>query len=538
MKRIIALLLACCVLCAASGCSGQTVPEPEETDTRVYSMPEDHNRVFYQIMVGSYRDSDGDGIGDLRGIIDSLDYINDGDPSSKDSLHAGGIWLTPIMPSPTYHKYDTTDYYDIDPDFGTLDDFRELVSECDKRGIAVVLDLSVNHSSDEHPWFRSACASLAAESCGEEECANDTPCIEHNPYLRYYNFNQTGGGSYHIVSGTEGWFYEGEYHAGMPDLNLSGEEVNEEIRNICSFWLDMGVYGFRLDSLKSYFRGDLDASAQFVGALKKDLDAKYGDVYLVGELWDNNRNHLQTYYETSGITSLFVFDLSIQSGNSMTMDMRMGRGSRVSDNIKLWNDLVPDGSVNAYFLSNHDMTRSAGSANRDIVLEKQAAAIYLLLPGSSYIYYGEEIGMAGGSDNDPNKRMPMIWSAQSTEGMASPPEGATSKETLEMGVSEQLVEESSLLNFYIEALKIRNSCPALVYGAMEELPNDIKELCAYQVEYQDSVVQVYHNCGAEAVSLECSGTILESLAAGGEHPSVENDRLTLPPYSTAIISVS
>ena len=540
MKKLLAAILAGCMLCCAlAGCSQTSDPADtaEPTDTRVYSMPTDDYRAFYQLMVGSYRDSDGDGMGDLRGLIQRLDYINDGDPTSDDSLHAGGIWLTPVMPSPTYHKYDTTDYYNIDPDFGTLDDFRDLAAACQERGIALVIDLSVNHSSNYHPWFISACASLNNEPCGEEVCTVEGLCREHNIYCQFYNFSQTRESGYHDAPGAAGWYYEGEYHAGMPDLNLDSELVREELINICSFWMDMGIYGFRLDSLKSYYGGNLEKSAEFVGWLNDTLDEKYGDVYLIGELWDNSTTHIQDYYAASGVDSLFVFDLSIQSGNSISMDMRMGRGSRINDNLATWNGLVAEGSVNSYFLSNHDMTRSAGSVGRDTLLEKQAAAIYLLLPGSSYIYYGEEIGMAGGSDNDPNKRMPMIWSTQNSNGMTNKPEGATSNETLDAGVAEQLADEASLLNFYIDVLKVRNSCPALVYGQMTAYDTGLKAMVSYQLSYEGKTVLVLHNCGAEALSVPVEGTLLQTLAAGGEQPTLADGAVTMPAYSTAIVEM-
>lgn len=543
--KIISMFLTCCMLlalfagCAAEAPADDPVEETPVSDGREYTMPEDDSRVFYQLMVGTYSDSDGDGMGDLRGLIEKLDYINDGDPSSDTSLHAGGIWLTPVMPSPTYHKYDTTDYYDIDEDFGTLDDFRDLVAACNERGIALVIDMSINHSSNQHPWFQSACESLSVEPCGEETCTGEILCREHNPYCRYYHFTPERKSGYHEVRSAEGWFYEGEYHDGMPDLNLDSELLREEIINICSFWLDMGIYGFRLDSLKSYYGGDLQKSAEFVGWLKDTLDEKYGDVYMVGELWDNNSDHIQKYYETSGIPSLFVFDLSIQSGNSISMDVRMGRGYRLNKHIEKWDGLVPEGSVNAYFLSNHDMTRSAGTAGRDIVLEKQAAAVYLLMPGSSYIYYGEEIGMAGGSDTDPNKRMPMIWSVQSAQNMTNPPDGATSKETLSAGVAEQLEDEASLLNFYVEALKVRNSIPALVYGEPTVLDLGMDAVCSYQVTHEGRTLTVLHNCGAEAAEIPVeSGTLLETLAAGGEEPSYADGIASMPPYSTVIIDVT
>lgn len=138
-----------------SGCSPDTGQEMKAAASQ------DKYRNYYEIFVSSFCDSNGDGIGDIGGIISKLDYLNDGDPNSGDDLGIDGIWLMPIMPSPSYHKYDVTDYYDIDPQYGTMEDFEKLIAECDKRGIDVIIDLVINHTSSEHPWFKKAKAEIA-----------------------------------------------------------------------------------------------------------------------------------------------------------------------------------------------------------------------------------------------------------------------------------------------------------------------------------------------------------------------------------------
>lgn len=134
-----------------SGCTKSTEDLMENAKV---NLPKDKYNTYYQIWIGSFCDSNNDGIGDIQGIISKLDYINDGDDSTDTDLGYTGIWLSPMMPSPSYHKYDVKDYYNIDPQFGTLDDFDQLIKECDKRGIDVIIDFVPNHCSNEHPWFK------------------------------------------------------------------------------------------------------------------------------------------------------------------------------------------------------------------------------------------------------------------------------------------------------------------------------------------------------------------------------------------------
>jgi len=209
---------------------------------------DDNYRNYYEIFLYSYCDSNGDGIGDINGLIQKLDYINDGDPQTKTDMGFNGIWLMPIMPSTTYHKYDVIDYYSIDPQYGTLDDFKRLVAECDKRGIKLIIDFVYNHTSSQNEWFLTACEYLQGLEKGEE------PNLEDCPYFGYYNFTKdaSAGGGYYQVGTTE-WFYEGSFWEEMPDLNLGNEQVRSEIEKIASYWMDLGVGGFRLDAVKEFY---------------------------------------------------------------------------------------------------------------------------------------------------------------------------------------------------------------------------------------------------------------------------------------------
>ncbi|MBE0600502.1 MAG: alpha-amylase, partial [Firmicutes bacterium] len=173
----------------------------------------------YEIFTGSYADANGDGIGDLNGIRERLDYIQ--------SLGVDGIWLTPVSPSPSYHKYDVTNYLEIDPAFGTLADYNALAEACAARGIALIFDLVVNHTSTEHPWFLSAANSLQTGDSA-------------NPYIAYYQF--TEGSGTHSLEGTD-WYYAAGFDPGMPELNLDNPAVRDEIKAVVAFWLQHGVSG-------------------------------------------------------------------------------------------------------------------------------------------------------------------------------------------------------------------------------------------------------------------------------------------------------
>ena len=171
---------------------------------------------WYEVFVRSYQDSDGDGLGDLNGLRSRLDYIRD--------MGWGGLWLMPVMPSPSYHKYDVTDYMAVDAEYGTADDARALVDQAHARGIAVIFDLPVNHTSTRHPWFEAAAEAIRA---GKD-----------SPYTEYYHFRREPGPGYVQLDGT-GWYYEEQFAGGgMPDINLDSEAVRRELAAILSFYLN------------------------------------------------------------------------------------------------------------------------------------------------------------------------------------------------------------------------------------------------------------------------------------------------------------
>ena len=282
MKRIACLLMICALtLGLTARAEGEAVPN------------------WYEVFVRSYRDSDGDGLGDLKGLAQELDYIQD--------MGWRGLWLMPVMPSPSYHKYDVTDYMAVDPQYGTLDDMIALTAACHERGIRLIVDMPVNHTSTLHPWFAAACDALRAGDARGE-------------YVGYYNFRREGGAGYTPLTGTD-WYYEERFQGGgMPDLNLDNSAVLAEIRRIFDFWLnEVGVDGFRLDAVTSYFTGDAKRNVATLSELKAMAEALKPGSFLVGECWAN-LNTIAAYYE-SGVDSFFLFP-SAQAEGFIAASMR------------------------------------------------------------------------------------------------------------------------------------------------------------------------------------------------------------------------
>ena len=432
--------------------------------------------VTYEIFVASFADSDGDGCGDLRGVIDKLDYI--------ESLGVSRIWLMPIHPSPSYHKYDVTDYYAVDPSYGTLDDFDVLTAACAARGIDVMIDLVVNHTSSEHPWFKNACNAL-------QEGID-------SPVINWYNFTQ--GSGQHPVNGTD-WYYEGQFVYSMPDLNLDNDEVRAEIASIIAFWQRHGVKGFRLDACTSYYTGANGKSADFIRFVTETAKANDPDCYLVGEVWDTQQTILDMY--ASGIDSLFNFPAADVDGRFIKSALN-GTGASCAAFMADWNarlKAVAPASVDAPFLTNHDLARVRGMVRSDAAKMKTAAMLYLLMPGYPTVYYGEELGMSG-SGKDENKRQAMLWSYEDASQNCLSPADCDQAQKLKQGVDVQDADPDSLLNTYRALIALRAQAPELVHGTMTALDAGNDAVCFFRVDDGNNAVAVLVNAGSEDVTAD------------------------------------
>ena len=466
---------------------------------------------WYEVVVRSFQDSDGDGIGDLQGLIARLDYIQ--------GMGYEGLWLMPVMPSPSYHKYDVTDYRNIDPEYGTMEDMRQLVAAMHERGMRLIIDLPINHTSTQHPWFQAACEALKN---GED-----------SPYIAYYHFTRDDKG---VPLGDTGWYYEEQFSGGgMPDLALENPDVAEEIRAILAFWLtDVGVDGFRLDAVTSFFTGDVDKNVEFLAQLNGMCQEIKPGCYLVGECWAG-LTVIAQYYER-GVDSFFLFPAS-QAEGFIATSFR-GRGSTHAEKFaKAYQnvlDAIPSGTL-APFLSNHDTGRTIGSVQgrSNLPLAKFAEGVLNMMQGCVFTYYGEEIGMVGSGD-DPNKRLAMYWSDGD---ITDQPPGVTMLEYAYPSVEEQMADPDSLLNYCKMVSNARKQVPAIARGTNEFVLAE-GELCLMRRTLEGESWLIAMNCSAKD-TLDCTlpgrAELLFDLETGDETAALSGDTLTLPPYAIVIL---
>ena len=472
---------------------------------------------WYEIFVRSFCDSDGDGLGDLNGVTRKLDYIS--------SLGCGGIWLMPVMPSPSYHKYDVTDYFDIDPEYGTLEDMRALLAEAHARGIRVILDLPINHCSSEHPWFRSAADS------------------ETSPFRGWFNWSAEPQNGYSEINGV---WYESRFVASMPDLNLDCSAVREQIACILRFWLlNVGVDGFRLDAVTSYYTGDTERNLAFLDWLADTAHAIRPDCFLVAEAWTDLDSIARL--SEARVDSFFTFPVSQAEGYIARVLGRANRhpGRSYGEYTALLEETLPAGTIPAPFTENHDTGRTVGFTGRSSPEKtKMAGGLLCLMRGAVFLYYGQEIGMVG-SGEDPNKRIGMLWTDETSTTL--PPPGTTKVEYAYPSVAEQDADPASLLNYYRQALSLRAQFPAIARGTSTVLPCDFDELCLIRREYAGEELVLIVNPSDSWVRLAPMSlpagfrTLAASLCANQAYTvSYRPVRagLSMPPYSIAILTPS
>ena len=520
-----ALLLAAVMALSLASCGAKTPAGPE---THII---DDKNRNWYEIFVWSFFDTDNDGIGDLNGVTEKLDYIRD--------TGFNGIWLMPITVGTSYHKYDVEDYYDVDPQFGTLDDMRALLAAAHERGIDVIIDLVVNHSSSEHPWFTEACEYLRAHG------------RPGGDYGEYYNFSTEQKQGYNPVSGTD-WYYESQFTPTMPDLNLDSAKMRDEIANILRFWLDLGVDGFRLDACTSLYTNSTEKSIDFLRWLNDTAKSIDPDCYLVGEAWYPNHVAVREFYD-SGADSFFCFPLAMADGEiaSCLKDIRSAPGKNFGELLDTMQSTYDIG-VAAPFLSNHDTARIAsflGRSQTDKI--KMAQGLLGLLNGSIFVYYGEEIGMISTADgSDPYKRIAMKWSDKSVyEGWCyTAPQNirVTAENYVYPSVEAQSEDPDSILSYYRHSLLLRNRFPALARGEVtvcQEYFDQSGYACVFQKAWEDETVTVAvnldreygHELTLDTGSLGVSALVDQLCTQGSVAFDAKTGKLTLPPYSIAVL---
>lgn len=555
MARILCLLLSFLILvgCGPQGVTQDPTTAPEQSGAALDSQPQeavkteqalaeisqlgespdDNYRVWYEIFVYSYCDSDGDGIGDFNGLTSKLDEL--------EALGVNGIWLMPIHPSTSYHKYNVSDYYAIDPDYGTMDDFVNFMTECEKRDIHVIIDLVVNHTGSEHPWFKEAVAYLQTLEAGEE------PDSSLCKYVDYYNFTyaDTCPAGYREVVGAHGWYYEGRFSHEMPDLNLANPAVREEIRNIMAYWIDLGVDGFRLDAAKEFYSGTVEPNIEVLNWITETAVSLKPDCYLVAEVWDSF-GAITSYY-ASGIISIFDYPFGNSSGKIVDVLKGAGNATTVSSYavaLETANTAYSGNNPNyidAPFLSNHDVGRIAGFVGRNELKTKMAGAMNIFMSGSVFIYYGEEIGMVCGATDDPSYRAPMYWNPERNNGTTNPPPGCTLPEEYKFGsLEEQRNDDSSIYNYYRQAIAIRQALPVISHGATTpETALNVNCISALRKTWEDESCIILMNISDQANEVDLSDysdwTVAATLSADGNDITMDGSTLNLPAFGIAVL---
>lgn len=509
---------------AVSGWIGDEYPYEQELQ-----IVDDNYRNYYEIFVYSFYDSDGDGIGDLNGVTQKLDYIQD--------MGFNGIWLMPVFQSTTYHKYDITDYMQIDSEYGSTEDMQNLIEECHKRGIRIILDFVMNHTSSQHLWFTQACEYLEQLPQGAEPDEKDCP------YVGYYHFANEQKQDYYQVKNTD-WYYEGVFWSEMPDLNLENEQLRAELEQIASYWIGMGIDGFRMDAAMHFEENDATTNTEILNWFYEYCLSQNPDFYMVSEVWANEAT-VADYY-ASGTPSMFNFDLADKEGKLI----KAARGTYKAANLvqsmlKYQTDFAaknPD-YIDAPFITNHDMGRVANALRNAPDDLKMAGGLLMTLSGNPFVYYGEEIGMSSAGTKDENKRLPFIWSDTDTAGMTKGPKDADAGITSAFaGVEEQQADLDSILNYYKRALRLRNENPELARGTIEA----IETLCdGHQAvitkTWEDSTIAVVYNTSDEAIEVNLAGSAIDSMAIRGyltlhgEAITLENGVLTMPAQSICIM---
>lgn len=533
------------------------------------------NLVIYQIYPRSFQDSNGDGIGDLRGILQRLDYLED--------LGINAIWLSPVYASPNVDNgYDISDYRQIMPEFGTMEDWNLLLQESHRRGIAVIMDLVLNHTSDQHAWFQTSKSS------------------RDNPYSDYYVWRDPlpdGGppNQWKAVFGGSAWEYvpaRGQYYLHLfskqqPDLNWDTPQVREDIYDTIQWWVDQGVDGFRVDAI-SYLDKGLDSA---------DITNQQEGTRVCVNLPGTHRyihemiqrtcepHHLMTVGEVNCNVLSDYWDFASSSRGEFSMvipfvspdeELQTWSPARIKQTIDRTYTLLQHDGWWARFLSNHDKPRQV-SLYGDIqdhweASAKMLASLLHTLPGTPYIYQGEEIGMTniqfssiedykdiesrnqykelleqGMSEKEAlrrvqmvsrdNARTPMQWDASPNSGFTSGiPWLALNDNYPQINVADQQ-RPGSILSFYKALIQLRRSSPVLVQGNYVPVLNDQETLIAYTRTYEDTTWAVFHNFSTSPCSLDLSANKLcgSVLLSNYDREGRLEGELSMHPYETLIL---
>lgn len=533
--------------------------------------------VVYQIYPRSFMDSNGDGIGDLNGIIRKLDYLNDGTP---DSLGVDAVWISPFFKSPMKDfGYDISDYRDIDPIFGTMEDFRRLLAEAHKRGIHVIIDMVLNHTSDKHPWFEES-------RKGGDNPKSDWyiwhPGIKGKRPNNWFSQFELKNAWWYDEGRKE--FYLGTFTRNQPELNWRNPGLRKEMFELARYWLDMGVDGFRLDVINWFIKDEsfrsnprtfksVDLQKHIYDRNRpetidicrelRNITDSFDERMMVGEVYTDDAVTAASYYGNGNDALHMTFNFSFL--------FQPWKAERMRSAAIKWYASLPEGAWPNFTLSNHDNLRHYyryRSGNWTEARARVAAAFLLTLRGTPFIYYGEEIGMKGGKLGrkdlrDPLSirtwplkkfrrdmaRTPMQWDTSANSGFSDgSPWLPVDEDYVGTNVSGQSSDAGSLLTFYKNLISLRKRHSVLQTGDIsfpEGIPSDIL-VYIRRMENQKIIVVLNFTkkkltldsgfCFPNDAGLTVSILLGTHRAAGGELKA--DDSLEIRPYEVLITKMN
>ncbi|NME69778.1 alpha-amylase family glycosyl hydrolase [Flammeovirga aprica] len=496
------------------------------------------NEIVYQIFVRSFADSNGDDVGDILGVVNKLEYLHD--------LGITMILLMPVTQGVSYHKYDITDHYQIDEDYGSINDLKHLIEKAHQLKIKVILDFVINHTSTRHPWFVESCKGDIIELA-------DGKLIK-NKYRDFYEWKTVdkakaqGRWERQVTSDSDNkipWSlnpynpsdskrYYSYFWKTMPDLNFDNEEVKLRIFNVAKWWINsIGIDGFRLDAAKHIFETDEEKNISFLKELRNELFSVKRDVFLVGEVW-GGFDEISPYFKA--LPALFNFQLSYEIMESCIAEraVDMVRNFKNYDSHKKNRET---GFYNCTFLSNHDQNRILSQLNNDIDKAKIASSMLLTFPGTPFLYYGEEVGMKG-EKPDEYIREPILWS-DSNFGKTNWIPSIYNRPGKTQNVDTQKKDPNSLFHHYRRLIQLRKSKSSLMLGTIDYI--SFKEfppssIVAFKRTYKSESLYVIINLSREKknVTLTDSIDFIMTYNSSTENTIDMDCNICLSPYSTIV----
>jgi len=474
MKKILLFSLIFFFIIIATSChKNEVFNETKNSFDFLEYYPNKDN--YYQIFIRSFADSDGDGIGDLNGINSNLEYL--------ESLGITALWLSPFHPSNSYHGYNVTNYYEVNSDFGNLEDLKNLVKNAKDKSIDIMMDLVINHSSDQHPWYKEALSN------------------PNSPFREYYYFNGNTSAYQSFVGG-------------MVDFDPTSELFREEVKSILDFYLDIGIKKFRIDAAKHMFDkpglsgSDLNAGL-FILELNAYLKNKYGpDTMIVSEVFD----YTDVRYNSYLVGSDSIFNFFGYKHIEDKIGFQLNRHYYVSTLDRFYRDRInfkPD-VIFSNFISNHDLDRLK-SRIFNLNSRKQMVAAMLTMMGNPFVYYGEELDMEGrrlegvqvsgyGTAYDEFRRTAFVWGDdRQTSWFPDNYNNGT------LNLEETILNPTAIYHTYKDLLNLRIDYPALMFGDFEPFEDNSYNIQGFyrnfsHNEYNQRIL-VIHNIGKEAETL-------------------------------------